>query len=448
MLKTLFEIEQWLVNTTNGIREVMHGIEPRLLEFESILEDYTQKTQTLSTQLQLFRNKELIENLKTELREAYLTHDKLDRINACVIKLNDNFREFWEEGAEFEEFYGNWPLRDDANTEALFDNLGEIRSFFKHETWDADPFNYNPTLESVLAEYAHYYVDENAYIKPAAKVEAALSAVNYQANIGLSRDVQDLYKEVAAHINRLPEKLDSLHLQTFYADESFECAITSLSAEFDSYFLEDSDLDLLKNEAVNNLRRIERDGSEFTYLKELDSLFADVQSLRSKINEDKWSSYFNKKYNDQHQEISRLIKSVTGCVSMLYRACNDTSSAVSNSLFIQERPAQFPHITSARSVESTSATSKAKLVWNCKPAVAGYIISELIRAGYIDPPIANGDLNYAELGRICSQLFEFKKHKPSAEGWRKLLNADVAGSNALPDYKRAKLKLPDIDQLT
>lgn len=86
-----------------------------------------------------------------------------------------------------------------------------------------------------------------------------------------------------------------------------------------------------------------------------------------------------------------------------------------------------------------------KLRWNCKPAVAGYIISELIRAGYLEPPTTNGELSLKKLAGICNQLFEVKGHTPSIDSWRNVVDPE---RNTLPDMKRVKLNLPDLDQLT
>ena len=85
-----------------------------------------------------------------------------------------------------------------------------------------------------------------------------------------------------------------------------------------------------------------------------------------------------------------------------------------------------------------------KLQWNCKPAVAGYIISELIRKGYIEPPVTHGELSYAKLGAICNELFTVANHTPTPESWRKVLNPE---SSTLSDHKRAKLSLPDSNDL-
>ncbi|GAB4040453.1 hypothetical protein [Spirosoma jeollabukense] len=95
--------------------------------------------------------------------------------------------------------------------------------------------------------------------------------------------------------------------------------------------------------------------------------------------------------------------------------------------------------------EPLSKETEVKLKWNCKPAIAGYIISELIRAGYIEPPVRRGDLNLKELARICDQLFEFKDYKPGVDGWRN--NVDQT-RNELTEIPRAKLKLHDLDQLS
>jgi hypothetical protein len=95
-------------------------------------------------------------------------------------------------------------------------------------------------------------------------------------------------------------------------------------------------------------------------------------------------------------------------------------------------------------VYQPNSSEGLKLKWNCKPAVAGYIISELIRAGYIDPPTKDGDLNYKKMAVICNQIFEFKDYTPSPDSWRNVIDSE---RNTLPDIKRVKLKLPDLENL-
>jgi hypothetical protein len=89
----------------------------------------------------------------------------------------------------------------------------------------------------------------------------------------------------------------------------------------------------------------------------------------------------------------------------------------------------------------------AKLTWTCNPATAGFIIAQLVRNGFIEPPAKNGNLNYAELGRICSQIFDFKDNNPTPESWRKVLNIDASGGNQLSRINRAKFTFPYKDDL-
>lgn len=88
-----------------------------------------------------------------------------------------------------------------------------------------------------------------------------------------------------------------------------------------------------------------------------------------------------------------------------------------------------------------------KLKWNCQPAVAGFIISELIRAGYIDPPTTNGEMSNAKLAAVCNQIFDIrgKEDKPTTLDYLK--NVVDPERNTLSPTKRAKLKLPDLSDL-
>jgi hypothetical protein len=100
-----------------------------------------------------------------------------------------------------------------------------------------------------------------------------------------------------------------------------------------------------------------------------------------------------------------------------------------------------------KNIEKNIQATNTVLKWNCSPAIAGYIISELIRAGYIEPPTTNGELSFAKLAGICSQIFDIqsKGKQTTLDYLKKVVNPE---SNSLPDTKRIKLKLPDLDQLT
>jgi len=133
-------------------------------------------------------------------------------------------------------------------------------------------------------------------------------------------------------------------------------------------------------------------------------------------------------------------------LSNLSEHLNDWSDIINNNIkcFAPELLSEHENIITPK---REGIEQVLKLTWSCKPAIAGYIISELVRAGYIEPPITNGELSYAKLATVCYQIFDFKNEGKSTtlEYLKKVVNSQ---SNSLPDHKRAKLKLPDLDQLS
>ena len=109
-----------------------------------------------------------------------------------------------------------------------------------------------------------------------------------------------------------------------------------------------------------------------------------------------------------------------------------------------EPKTQPEHITVSANILGDQYESGARLTWSCKPAVAGYIISELIRAGYVEPPTTNGDLSYSKLADICNQIFKVAQHSPTRDSWRNVIDPN---RNTLSEIKRAKIKLPDSSEI-
>lgn len=85
----------------------------------------------------------------------------------------------------------------------------------------------------------------------------------------------------------------------------------------------------------------------------------------------------------------------------------------------------------------------SKLMWKCKPAVMGHIISEWIRLEYIDAPLkADGEINYKELARILSTAFS---GLGSIDNLRQNLSPD--NSKALSDSNKKRFHFPDKREL-
>ncbi|MCX6246339.1 MAG: hypothetical protein NTW10_01285 [Bacteroidetes bacterium] len=82
-----------------------------------------------------------------------------------------------------------------------------------------------------------------------------------------------------------------------------------------------------------------------------------------------------------------------------------------------------------------------KIIWNCNPSVFGYLFLELIKKGYIKPPVYNGDTNFTKFSRLCMEHFEIKT---TPENLKKALHEN---SNQLSDTKRAKFFIPELSDL-
>jgi hypothetical protein len=76
-----------------------------------------------------------------------------------------------------------------------------------------------------------------------------------------------------------------------------------------------------------------------------------------------------------------------------------------------------------------------KLKWNCSAAMAGFIISELIGKGYIEPPKKNGEWSYRKTAKICQEIFEINTQPSHLE------NVINPVRNTLAETTRQKLTL-------
>ncbi len=89
-----------------------------------------------------------------------------------------------------------------------------------------------------------------------------------------------------------------------------------------------------------------------------------------------------------------------------------------------------------------------KIKWKGTPSQFGYLFLELVKHGFIDPPLYNGETNHTGLARLCYEYFDIdttpgnltKELKPDNKitGERK---------NTLSDTKRAKFTIPYLSDL-
>jgi hypothetical protein len=82
-----------------------------------------------------------------------------------------------------------------------------------------------------------------------------------------------------------------------------------------------------------------------------------------------------------------------------------------------------------------------KIKFNGTPSQFGYIFLELIKHGHVEPPLHNGEPNYAAFARLCFDYFDIST---TLGNLTKELNPS---SNKLSDTKRAKFSIPDLSDL-
>jgi hypothetical protein len=81
-----------------------------------------------------------------------------------------------------------------------------------------------------------------------------------------------------------------------------------------------------------------------------------------------------------------------------------------------------------------------KIQWHGSPALFGYIFSELIKNGFIQPPLFRGETNYAGFAKLCYK--HFNVNNTTIENLIKEMNPE---KNTLTNAKRAKF--PNLSDL-
>jgi len=80
-----------------------------------------------------------------------------------------------------------------------------------------------------------------------------------------------------------------------------------------------------------------------------------------------------------------------------------------------------------------------KIKWLGTPSLFGYLFLELVKHGFIEPPLYNGDPNYTGFARLCFQYFDIDTTPGN------LIKEMNPEKNTLSDTKR--LKFPDLSEL-
>lgn len=82
-----------------------------------------------------------------------------------------------------------------------------------------------------------------------------------------------------------------------------------------------------------------------------------------------------------------------------------------------------------------------KITWKGTPSQFGYIILELVKHGFIDPPPYNTGPNFTGLARLCFHYFDIKTTEDN------LIKELNPYNNTLSDGKRAQFQIPDLSDL-
>ncbi len=82
-----------------------------------------------------------------------------------------------------------------------------------------------------------------------------------------------------------------------------------------------------------------------------------------------------------------------------------------------------------------------KIKWNGSSEILGFLFLELVRKGYIDPPLFHGKPNFTGLSRLCGQYFEVGTTPGNLE---RVFNEE---NNALTTWKRERFTIPPLSEI-
>ena len=302
-------------------------------------------------------------------------------------------------------------------------------------------------------------------------------------------------QEVVRGVLKQTQELHSELGRVIKPDDKGHAFETFLRSRLDNFKYYASISQRMTAEITLNLSKDLRPAQELTYLENLESFITSISSTYKDVETQDWEDTIRLRLQNplgavngilvkivissiEKELVSELIEQVRVCCYNFDLECEEIAKKANESFFVQKYPHNFPNIVSYLpplqptnqvvlvdevepsfkdvdeklrinhnqngGVDDNSTSSGVRLKLKCSPAIAGYIVSELIRGDYIEIPIRHGTINYTELGRICSQIFELpNQFKTSADGWRKVIDVDSIGGNQLIDSKRAKLRLPD-----
>ncbi len=82
-----------------------------------------------------------------------------------------------------------------------------------------------------------------------------------------------------------------------------------------------------------------------------------------------------------------------------------------------------------------------KIKWLGSPSIFGFLMTELVKRGYIEPPLRNGESNYAGFAKLCYQYFDIDTTQEN------LIKEMNPGKCTLSDTKREKFTIPELSDL-
>lgn len=125
-------------------------------------------------------------------------------------------------------------------------------------------------------------------------------------------------------------------------------------------------------------------------------------------------------------------------------------------IFIKEMLPSYPEISESRKQtilewvnekmaylkeNAKPAPINEKIKWSGTPSQFGYLMNCLVKKGFIDPPLYNGETNFSGLARLCYDYFDIET---TIGNLTKEVNPE---KNTLSETKRAKFNIPGLSDL-
>ena len=151
MLDYTIQVEHWAYDTTKEFEKLTAVFEVPLNADTTA--HFLGRARTLLLLTEKYHDASFIKELGKELTEVCSPPNKSQKIVRYISYVNSLFGEFWLAAQKFEERY-SYPSAKKMIEGELEEILFEIRSFVKHATWDADPYNFDPTIESILNDHS------------------------------------------------------------------------------------------------------------------------------------------------------------------------------------------------------------------------------------------------------------------------------------------------------